>query len=236
MLRMAVMSIHRLRNRASVAGVTLVELMVSVSVLAMGVAALVGMNSYVLSTLRRSTHASFASQLIQERMEQFRRIAWTQITSNYPPSDDDPTSDGYDTDADGDPYVEETYPTEFPYNASELDALTPGMLTVMATATASETQLNGVVENVKVETYNASSAPIKVFDWDGTQIEIAAFSVGGRPIEVERANGVVTTKSHNAMVVLSTTVRLTLTVRWTGSNGVQRKKETVTLFTVEGDK
>ncbi len=73
--------------------------------MAIGLGSMVAVNSHAINTLRRGSVASFGSQLIQERMEQFRRAAWTEITSNYPPDDEDPTSIGYDADppTDSDP-------------------------------------------------------------------------------------------------------------------------------------
>jgi len=222
--------------RASIAAFTLTEVMVAASVMALGIGSLVALNSQVINVMRRGVVGSFASQLIQERMEQFRRAAWTEITSNYPPAEEDPNDAGYDSDVDGDVYVDDTYPTEFPYAIDELDSLNPGLLTLMATSPVSAAQLPNVVERVTVETYNAANNPITVFDADGSEITISPFDVGGTPIVVERANGAVTTISHNSVIVLNTTVRLTLRVSWKGTDGVTRTKEHVTLFTVEGDK
>ena len=224
------------RNRAAF---TILEIMVAAGVLAVAVSGVFALNSQVVNNLRRSTVSSYASQLIQERMEQFRRASWTELTSNYPPDDDDPADDGYDVDTEDDPYVEDTYPTEFPYDMDDVDALTPGLEALMATSTASAAQLGNVVETVRVETYNPSStAALTVFtgNADGSTVDIGPRQVGGNPIVVERRNGAVTTVSHNPVLVLSTTVRLTLTVSWTGTDKVTRTKQTVTLFTVEGDK
>jgi len=222
--------------RASVAAFTLTEVMVAASVMALGIGSLVALNSQVINVMRRGVVGSFASQLIQERMEQFRRAAWTEITSNYPPAEDDPSDDNYDVDADDGVYVDDTYPTDFPYAIEELDSLNPGLLTLMGTSTISAAQLPNVVERVTVETYNASNNPLTIFDADGSEVTISSFDVGGTPIIVERKNGVATTISHNSVIVLNTTVRLTLKVSWTGTDGVTRTKEHVTLFTVEGDK
>lgn len=224
------------RRRSGCAAFSLVEVMVAAGVLAIGLGAIVTLNSQVVNTLRRGSTASFASQLIQERMEQFRRASWTEITSNYPPDDDDSGSVGYDDDTDGDPYVDETYPTEFPYDESDLDSLTPGMLTLLAVPTASATQLPNALETVKVETYNAANTSWTGFDWNGDPLTLAPYTTGGRPIIVTREAGAVTQVSHNAVIVFATTARLTFTVAWKGSDGQTRTKETVTLFTVEGDK
>ena len=215
---------------------TILEVMVAASILAVAISSLFLLNSQVIGNIRRGAVGSFASQLIQERMEQFRRAAWTELTSNYPPDPTDPADTGYDSDTDGDPYVDDTYPTEFPYNIEELDSLSPGLQDLMGTATASASQLPNVVERVTVEAYNASSNPLNIFDADGSSITIQPFQVGGTPIIVERSNGAVNVISHNAVMVLNTTVRLTLNVSWKGSDNVTRTKETVTLFTVEGDK
>lgn len=222
--------------RGNVSGFSLVEVMVAAAVLAIGLGGIVAVNSQAVNTLRRGSTASFASQLIQERMEQFRRGSWTEITSNYPPADPDPGSAGYDDDTDGDPYVDEFYPTDFPYSASELDSLTPGMLTLLAVPTASATQLPNAIETVKVEVYNAADTSWTGFDWNGDPLTLTPYTAGGRPIIVSREGGVVTQVSHNAVVVFATTARLTFTVTWKGSDGKTRTKETVTLFTVEGDK
>ncbi len=223
-------------RRSACEAFSLVEVMVAAGILAIGLGAIVTLNSQVVNTLRRGTTASFASQLIQERMEQFRRASWTEITSNYPPADDDPGSVGYDGDPDADPYVDETYPTVFPYAASELDSLTPGMLTLLAVPTASATQLPNALETVKVEVYNAADTSWTGFDWDGTPLTLAPYTAGGRPIIVTRQGNAVTQVSHSAVIVFATTARLTFTVTWNGTDGKPRTKETVTLFTVEGDK
>ena len=124
--------------------------------------------------MRRSSSASYAAQLIQERMEQFRRIPWTEITSDYPPDEEDDTSVDYVTDEDGEPYVDDTYPTEFPYDLSDLDALVPGMVDVMATPTNSGAQLRDVVEKVTIESYNPkNTAMVDAYEWNGSLITIA---------------------------------------------------------------
>jgi type II secretory pathway pseudopilin PulG len=223
--------------RRPLAAFSLVEVMVAATVLAIGLGSVVAINSNVIGLLRRSTSASYASQLMQERMEQFRRAAWTEITSNYPPDDDDHGSVGYDEDSeDGGSLVDDDYPTEFPYDEADLDSLTAGLVSLMGVPTASAAQLRGVKETVRVETYNSSSSAWTGFDWNGDPLTLQPFTYGGRPIVVTRQNGTVTQVTHNAMCVYATTVRLTLTVEWAGTDGVQRTKETVTLFTVEGDK
>jgi prepilin-type N-terminal cleavage/methylation domain-containing protein len=213
-------------------GFSLAELMVAVGVVAIGLGSIVAMNGWVTNALRRGNSASYASQLIQERMEQFRRAAWTDITSNYPPGDANDAAD-YDNDTN---YIDDDYPSEFPYDIADIDSLEPGLMDLMAVPTSSASQLQNVVETVTVETYNASNSPLTIFDADGSNLTIQPFSVGGTPIIVQRANGVVTKVSHNAVIVLNTTVRMTLRVSWRGSDGRTRTKETVTLFTVEGDK
>ena len=55
-------------------------------------------------------------------------------------------------------------------------------------------------------------------------------------VAVSLPNGAVTTVSNNGMMVFNSTVRLNIAVSWKGTDNVTRKKETVTLFTVEGDK
>ncbi|HJT80411.1 MAG TPA: type II secretion system protein [Chthoniobacterales bacterium] len=227
-----------LRLRPKPAGFSLVEVMVAMGVLIVGISSVFVLNSQVVNTLRRGTSGSFASQLIQERMEQFRRAAWTEITSNYPPNEEDPADIGYDSDADdnGENYVDDVYPTEFPYDLEDLDSLSPGLKEVMAIVPASAAQLPNLKERVTVEAYNASNKDITIFDANGSSITLGPFDVGGTPIVVERENGVVTTVTHNAVMVLNTTVRLTLQVSWKGSDGITRTKESVTLFTVEGDK
>ena len=222
----------RLRRSAR-AAFTLAEVLVAMGVLAVGVASVAALNSQIVNTLRRGTTGSYASQLIQERMELFRRAAWTEITSNYPPATEDPNDANYDSDADdlGENYVDDVYPTEFPYSIEELDSLNPGLLTLMAIPAQSASQLPNVVERVTVEAYNASDQSLSIFDADGSTISLGPNDFGGTPIVVERQNGTVTKISHNSVLVLTTTVRLTLKVSWKGSDGVTRTKETVTLFT-----
>lgn len=233
-----IISLPRRSPRFRTAAFTVVEVLVAAGVLAIGIGSVVVLNSQIVRTLRRGAASSFASQLIQERMEQFRRAAWTEITSNYPPDLEDPNDAGYDSDIDPSEgtYVDDMYPTDFPYDLEDLDSLSPGLLELMGISTASAAQLRNVKERVTVEAYNASSNPLAIFDADGSTITIAPFQAGGTPIIVERQNGTATTISHNAVMVLNTTVRLTLTVSWQGMDNVTRTKETVTLFTVEGDK
>ncbi|PYJ10846.1 MAG: hypothetical protein DMF06_04640 [Verrucomicrobia bacterium] len=222
-------------KRRGLAAFSILEVMIASGVLVVALGSVFALNSLVMNYLRRGATASFASQLIQERMEQFRRASWTELTSNYPPNPDDPNDVGYDADDDG-TYVDDVYPTEFPYDIADLDSLTPGLKDVMAVAMGSAAQLPNLTERVTVECYNASNNPITIFDADGTQITIDPFEVGGTPIVVERSNGVVTTVSNNGMMVFNSTVRLNIAVSWKGTDNVTRKKETVTLFTVEGDK
>lgn len=222
------------------AAFSVMEVMLAAAILAIVAGSLFAFNSQVMNVMRRSTVSSYASQVIQERMEQFRRAAWTELTSNYPPLNADSDSTTYDGDS-GDPdptvYADDVYATDFPYDLSDLDSSVPGLLDVMSVSTMSAAQLPNVVERVTVECYNASSNPLDVFDADGTTIvTIQPFQVGATPIIVERRNGVVTTIQHNPVAVLNTTIRLTLNVQWTGTDNVTRTKEIVTLFTVEGDK
>ena len=225
-------------RRARLAGFSIVEVIVATSIMAIALGSVFALNSQVINNIRRGTKSSFASQLIQERMEQFRRAAWTELTSTYPPEEEDPADAGYDSDSDddGSSYLDDVYPTEFPYDLTEVAALAPGLQEVMAVPAASSAQLPNVVERVTVQTYNASENPIDVFNSDGTTVTLQKYECGGTPIIVQRTNGVVTTLSHNPVAVLSTTVRLTYRVSWTGTDNVTRTKETVTLFTVEGDK
>jgi len=224
---------HRRQRRCS--AFTIAEVFIAAAILLIAISSVAVLNSQVIAQLRRGTSASFASQLIQERMEQFRRAAWTELTSNYPPDSTDPNDANYDGDSDGS-YVDDVYPTEFPYDLDDLDSVTMGLQEVLAVPTASAAQLPNVVERATVECYNASNNPLEIFDADGSTITIQPFTTGGTPIIVERANGVVTTLSSNVVAVLNTTIRLTFRVTWTGSDNVTRTKETVTLFTSEGDK
>ena len=172
-------------------------------------------------------------------MEQFRRAAWTEITSNYPPPEEDAGSSNYDNDPPDNndpPYVDDTYPTEFPFDKADLDALNPGMMDLLSLPMSSAAQLPDLIETVKVENYNASNAPITIFDWNGATITIPPFSTGGGPIVVKRENNVATKVQHNAVMVLGTTVKLTFTASWKGTDNKRRTRETITLFTVEGDK
>jgi type II secretory pathway pseudopilin PulG len=221
------------QRRRAAAAFSLAEVMVAAGVLAIGLGSIVAVNSNVMGLLRRGATASFASQLMQERMEQFRRASWTEITSNYPVEELEPNEG---CDEDGCPLVDDDYPDSFPFADAEPASLLPGLLSLLAVPTASAAQLPNVVETVTVENYNGSNTDFTGFDWNGDPLTIAPFQTGGRPIVVRRVNGTVVQDSHNPMCVYSTTVRLKLRVDWTGSDGVQRTKETVTLFTVEGDK
>ncbi len=223
-----------MKRHGAVAAFTLLEVMVAAGVLAIGLGSLVAVNSQATRVMRRSASASFASQLIQERMEQFRRAAWTEITSNYPPDEEDTSSSGYDGDSE---YIDDPpYPTQFPYDLADLSSLSAGMNDLMAVPTASAQHLKNVIETVRVEAYNAANTTWTGFDWDGSTYTLAPNQWGGRPIVVRREGGAVFQDSHNVMLAFATTVRLTFNVTWTGSDGVQRTKETITLFTVEGDK
>ena len=105
-------------------------------------------------------------------------------------------------------------------------------------------QLPNVSETIKVETYNPSSDVIPAFTGDvdangnPVTVNVQPYDVdAAHAINVTRAtNGTVTVNSFNPLLVLSTTIRLTITVSWKGSDSVTRTKELVTLFTVEGDK
>ena len=223
---------------------TIAEVLIAAAVLAVGIASVVALNSQVEWSLRRGVTSSYASQLIQERMEQFRRAAWTELTSNYPPETDDPADVGYDSDPDedGTVYVDDTYSTDFPYDLTGLDATVPGLQSLLATATASSAQLSNVVETVTVETYNPDDVIGHAYtgdldaNGDPVVVDVPATSVGGKPIIVRRQNGTVTVDSFNSLLVLSATIRLKIHVSWTGTDGGTRTKETLTLFTVEGDK
>lgn len=226
------------------AGFTIAELMVATGILAVAVSSLFALNQQVVRNLKRSTSASYASQLIQERMEQFRRASWTELTSNYPPETEDPADVGYDADPDedGTVYVDDTYSTDFPYDLTGLDATVPGLQSLLATSTASSAQLSNVVETITVETYNPDDTIGQAYtgaldvNGDPVVVDVPGTSVGGTPIIVRRQNGTTTVDSFNPLLVLSATIRLKIHVSWTGTDGATRTKETLTLFTVEGDK
>lgn len=222
-------------------------------ILAVALGSVFALNSQVVNSVRRGATASFASQVIQERIEQFRRAGWTELVSNYPPLLDDPNAAGYDGDADEDDgtvYVDDPYDTTFDFNLTDLGDTEPGLKDLMSTATASAAQLPNLIETVKLETYNPSNEILKaytgqmdgsgnpVLDADGNPVtvDVEPFKTGGTPISITRSNGTVTVGTFNPLLVLSTTVRLTMTVTWNGTDNVMRKKEFVTLFTVEGDK
>jgi type II secretory pathway pseudopilin PulG len=236
----------RLRlGRRCIAAFTIVEVMVAASIIAIALGSIFALNSQVTSYVRRGVTGSYASQFIQQRMEQFRRAAWTDLTSNYPPISDDPNDAGYDTDADetdGTVYTDDSYASDFPYDLTDLDASTPGLQDLLATIPTTASQLPNLVETVTVETYNASSDPGKAYtgdvDSDGNPVtvDVGAYSVGGKATIVHATNGTVTVDQFNPLLVLSTTIRLRINVAWKGSDGVTRIKETLTLFTVEGDK
>ncbi len=226
------------------AAFTIVEVMVAAGILAVALGSVFALNSQVVNSIRRGASASFASQMIQERMEQYRRAAWTELISNYPPLTEDPADANYDSDPDedGTVYTDDPYSSEFKFDLTNLDATTPGLLDLMETATASSAQLPGVSETVKLETYNPSDDILLAYtgdvDADGNPVtvNVEKFKTGGTPITVTRSNGAVTVDSFNPLLVLSSTVRLTMTVSWKGTDNVLRTKEFVTLFTVEGDK
>ncbi len=100
-------------------GFSLVELLCAVGVMAIGFTSVAAIYSHSVRTLRRSTVASFASQLIQERMEQFRRASWTDITCDYPPADDEPGNESFENESNGDPPP--------PYRGSIRDTLSNGL-------------------------------------------------------------------------------------------------------------
>ena len=248
-------STRRLRlSRRSIAAFTIMEVMVAAGVVAVALGSIFALNSQVTSYVRRGVTGSYASQYIQERMELFRRAAWTDLTSNYPPMAADTSDNGYDSDpdeTDGTTYVDDTYPAgQFPYDLSDLDATTPGLQDLLTSTPGSAAQLPNVVETITVESYNPSSDTVQIYsgqvdasgnvvvDANGDPLKVAVppYSVGGRAITVHKQNGTVTVDSFNPLLVLSTTMRLKINVAWTGSDGVTRTKETITLFTVEGDK
>ena len=220
--------------------------MVAAGVLALALGSVFALNSQVTAHVRRGVTGSYASQLIQERIEQFRRAAWTDLTSNYPPVSDDPSDSGYDSDpdeTDGTVYLDDSYPPgEFPYDLSDLDASNPGLDDLLAITPASAAQLPNLVETITVETYNASSVTGKAYTGDvdsngePVTVDVAPQHTGGNPITVHKSNGTVTVDNFNPLLVLSTTIRLKINVQWRGSDGVTRTKEFLTLFTVEGDK
>lgn len=238
------------RRRIAISGpaaFTILEVMIAAGILAIALGSVFALNTQVTNSVRRGVSGSYASQLIQERMEQFRRASWTDLTTNYPPVADDPADAGYDSDPPdtGDPtYVDDTYTSDFNYDLSDLGDTTAGLADLMSTPTASSVQLPNVTETVKVETYNPSSdiLPAYTGDVDGlgnpVTVDLQPYQAGGTPIIVTRqADGTVTTNSDfNKLLVLSTTIRMTITVTWRGTDNMTRTKEVVTLFTVEGDK
>jgi len=187
---------QRHRARSSLA-FTIVELIVTISVVAFATSGIMVLTSRVFNLLKSANNTTLASQTLQERLEQIRSAAWTQITSEeVPPEDDDSTTEDA-TDTTGDESGEVlTDATEFPDDLTDLTESSPGLVSVFETGAVSAAGLTDVE----------------------TDVTVAQYPVATTAIHLRREkNGTVTVLSHNKDLVYSDMVRVTIKVTWKSS-------------------
>jgi type II secretory pathway pseudopilin PulG len=179
------------------AAFTLVELMVTVGVVAGAFATLAALSGRFSNMLRSANDSTMAAQALQERTEQIRAASWTTITSEeIPPTDADASSDDAGDESDDPSNEVLTDPTEFPDDLTDSDSSEPGLLTILDTATPSSSKLNNLVEEISVSKYPEGSTPIRIR---------------------RNADGTVTTLSHNDQLVNEYMVRVVVHLTWTSA-------------------
>ena len=72
-------SLHALKGRAA-AGFAMIEATVGMALLSLTLGCMFASNAHLLSLLRQGKQSTFATELIQERIEQFRSAVWNEIT------------------------------------------------------------------------------------------------------------------------------------------------------------
>jgi prepilin-type N-terminal cleavage/methylation domain-containing protein len=82
---------HSFLGNMSERGFTLAEIVVAVAVCAMFGAAAFETNERLLVALRRQKETTAATMMLQERMESFRTIAYSDVAKYQPTNDADPT-------------------------------------------------------------------------------------------------------------------------------------------------
>ena len=186
--------------------------MITVGILGITSACAMVISARSFNLLKSSNESTLASQCLQERVEQLRSAGWTTLTSSeIAPTDDDATLEDA-LDATGDLTLETIIETtEFPDDLTDTEDSDPGLLTIMANALASGTDLREVVETVTVAKYPEGSTPIKVR---------------------RNADGTTTILSHNADLVYEEMVRVVLQLSWkSNANGRVRTMAAQTIIT-----
>jgi type II secretory pathway pseudopilin PulG len=197
------------RRRLS-AAFTLVELMITVAVVAGAFVSLAALSGRFSNMLRSANDATMITQSLQERMEQIRSASWNTITSEeIPPTDEDVATD--DAADDGSDASNEVYtdPTEFPDDLTDADASDPGLLNLLETATPSSARINNLTEEVTVTKYPEGSTPIRIR---------------------RNPDGTLTTLSHNPDLVGEYMVRIVVRMTWTSSTGGATRNQSAQLI------
>ena len=187
---------HRHRARSFFA-FSLIELMVTISVVAVATSGVMVLTGRVFNLLKSANNTTLASQTLQERMEQIRACPWTQLTSEEESPEDEDLSTEDSTDTTDDPSYEVlTDATEFPDDLTDLAESSPGLISVFEKAAASAAGLQDVETEVRVEQYPEGSTPIRI---------------------KREKTGTVTVLSHNKDLVYADMVRVTVQVTWKGT-------------------
>jgi prepilin-type N-terminal cleavage/methylation domain-containing protein len=171
---------------------TLIELMVTISVVAVATSGIMVLSGRVFNLLKSANNTTLASQTLQERLEQIRAAAWTTITSaEIPPADEDTSTEDSTDIADDSSQEVLTDPTEFPDDLTDLEESSPGLVSLFEIAAVSAAGLQDVV----------------------TEVTVAKYPEGSTPIKIRREKtGSVTIVSHNKDLVYEDMVRVTVSV------------------------
>ena len=206
-------------SKNAVAGYTLVETIVASGLIALGMVAILSTSGHVFGILKSGRDLSGATQSLQERMEQIRTLAWTQLIAEAPPSTgDDDAGDDTSDDETGTvvpPDESDLLPTEFPDDLADLAVTTPGMADVLATPVQSVKNWGwkNLKETIIIDAYPTGSTPIKV---------VGTVSANGTTSSTQIL-------SHNADLYYEDLVRVVLLDEWTSADGRTHRQQSQTV-------
>jgi hypothetical protein len=72
---------HAIRHRSGSSGFALVESSVGLALLGLMLSCMFATNAHILGLLKQGKQSTFATELLQERVEQLRAAVWTDVTT-----------------------------------------------------------------------------------------------------------------------------------------------------------
>lgn len=198
-------------------GYTLIEVVVAAGVMTAFLSGVFAVTAHALTLLHSTKEAAAATQVLQQRMEQVRSAAWTEITSEYPPKETN-----YLPPIDDDPLIPDDILEIF--DTGLLNELTDGL----------DENVPGLAQLLKIKV-PALNTLLTAVGLPAVSERMTVTPFPHRPIEpiqiVRDATGAVDVKSHNSQMVFEKLVRVDVRITWRDRKGVVHLREASTLVT-----